>query len=226
MSNIGLLYQYGRGVPQDFAKAHEWFEKAAAAGDVAAMSNIGLLYQYGRGVPQDFAKAREWFEKAAAAGDANARRALSEMQVREFAAAGQFREALHLQEEVAAEVEAAEVVKAGKPGGETARELVNVAWYALLSGDSAKALAASEWSLSLRPGSLVAETNRAHALMFLGRVEEARAVYLAHKDEPLADTPGKLWQQAIAEDFAELHKAGLTHPLMEEIEQTLGVPAR
>ena len=58
------------GVTQDYAKAREWYEKAAAAGDAVAMSQLGLLYDNGQGVAQDYAKAREWYEKAAAKGDA------------------------------------------------------------------------------------------------------------------------------------------------------------
>ena len=57
-------------VPQDYAKAREWFEKAAAAGNVGAMTNLGFLYEKGWGVPQDYVKARDWYEKAAAGGDA------------------------------------------------------------------------------------------------------------------------------------------------------------
>jgi TPR repeat protein len=33
MTNIGLMYFKGRGVPKDIAKGKDWFEKAAAAGD-------------------------------------------------------------------------------------------------------------------------------------------------------------------------------------------------
>ena len=32
---------------------------------------------------------------------------------------------------------------------------------------------------------------------------------------------GKSWETVILEDFAELRKAGLTHPLMDEIEKRL-----
>ena len=70
MANLGWLYRDGQGVPRDYAKAREWYEKAAAAGYSGAMVNVGWLYQNGRGVPQDYAKAREWYEKAAAAGNA------------------------------------------------------------------------------------------------------------------------------------------------------------
>ena len=69
---VGLLYYNGWGVPQDYAQAREWFEKAAAAGHAMAMRYLGLLYYNGQGVAQDYARAREWFEKAFAAGDSGA----------------------------------------------------------------------------------------------------------------------------------------------------------
>jgi TPR repeat protein len=36
MNNLGALYQNGFGVAQDYAKAREWYEKAAAKGDATA----------------------------------------------------------------------------------------------------------------------------------------------------------------------------------------------
>ncbi len=56
----------------------------------------------------------------------------------------------------------------------------------------------------------------AMTLMFLGRAEEARALYLKHKGQPVAEG-GKLWEAAILDDFAELEKAGLKHQQMAEI---------
>jgi uncharacterized protein len=61
MVDLGWLYANGQGVAQDYAKAHEWYEKAAEKGDPIAMGNLGLLYHNGQGVRQDYAKAREWF---------------------------------------------------------------------------------------------------------------------------------------------------------------------
>ena len=71
---------------QDYAKARELFEKAAAKGDYLAMIYLGDLYRNGRvsqddanarrhgdlhvyqnGWEVDEANAREWYEKAAAA---------------------------------------------------------------------------------------------------------------------------------------------------------------
>jgi TPR repeat protein len=69
-NNLGLLYYNGRGVPMDYTKAREWFEKAAAQGDADAQYNLGVLYDFGKGVPRDYAKARQWYEKAAAQGHA------------------------------------------------------------------------------------------------------------------------------------------------------------
>ena len=45
MNNLGWLYQAGHGVPQDYAKAREWYEKAAAKDNAQAMKNLGWLYE-------------------------------------------------------------------------------------------------------------------------------------------------------------------------------------
>ena len=50
-----------------------------------------------------------------------------------------------------------------------------------------KRLTAADRAHALLPDDLVIETNRAHALMFLGRQEEAKALYLAHKGKPVSD---------------------------------------
>jgi hypothetical protein len=74
---------------------------------------------------------------------------------------------------------------------------------------------------ALLPEHLGIETNRAHALMFLGHEEDCKALYLTCKGKPLSRQ--KLWERVIAKDFAEFRKAGLTHPMMAEIEKELGV---
>ena len=55
--------------------------------------------------------------------------------------------------------------------------------------------------------------------MFLDRVVEARALYLQYRGTKKVQDE-KSWETVILEDFAELRKAGLTHPLMDEIEIT------
>lgn len=65
----GDNYFYGRGVEQDYAKAMEWYRKAAERGSRDAQYNIGVLYRDGLGVPRDTGQARIWFQQAADRGD-------------------------------------------------------------------------------------------------------------------------------------------------------------
>jgi hypothetical protein len=53
--------------------------------------------------------------------------------------------------------------------------------------------------------------------MFLNRTDEARALYLKYRGAKNVEGD-KSWETVILEDFAELRKAGLSHPLMDEIE--------
>jgi TPR repeat protein len=220
MSNLGSLYLGGQGVAQDSAKALELFKKAADKGEALGMTNLGLLYENGQGVPKDYAKAREWYEKAAARGEPNA---LARLPISEAAAAGRYADALQLQEALEAKVEAQEIKREGKPGEETAQALHEVAWFALLAGEFTKALTVADRAHTLLPDDLGIESNRAYALMFLRRAEDAKALYLTHKGKPVSGQDGKLWERVIAEDFAEFRKAGLTHPMMVDIERELGV---
>ena len=72
--------------------------------------------------------------------------------------------------------------------------------------------------IALAPDQIWLYTNRAHALMFLGRVDEAREVYLQYRGTK--DVQGeKSWETVILDDFAALRKAELTNPLMDEIEK-------
>jgi hypothetical protein len=54
--------------------------------------------------------------------------------------------------------------------------------------------------------------------MFLGRIDEARALYLKHRGQKDV-LDGKSWEALILADFADLRKAGLSNPLMDEIEK-------
>ena len=72
-------------------------------------------------------------------------------------------------------------------------------------------------SLSIAPGETFIAGKRAHALMFLGRVDEARSIYLGHRGE---QANGQPWEKLTLDDFAALRNVGLSHPLMEEIQMT------
>lgn len=65
---IGRSYDRGENVAQDFAKAREMYEKAAAQGNAKAMNNLGSMYLQGRGVSKDNEVALDWFKKSAECG--------------------------------------------------------------------------------------------------------------------------------------------------------------
>jgi TPR repeat protein len=81
MRNLGVAYQSGLGGTRDQARAIEWYEKAAAKGDVESVRALAKLYgiaadeaqiklyENAAGEKPNYAKAREWYEKAAATGD-------------------------------------------------------------------------------------------------------------------------------------------------------------
>jgi TPR repeat protein len=98
--DVGSMYQNGRGVTPDRAKAIEWYSKAAAQdnqkavsrlelmranetrfsrteahaarGDVDSQYDLGNMHEKGIGTRVNYQKARDWYEKAAAAGHAGA----------------------------------------------------------------------------------------------------------------------------------------------------------
>jgi hypothetical protein len=130
---------------------------------------------------------------------------------------------VRLEETLAAKVEADETKSDSKPGEQTAVALNGVIWFAIFAKDYTKALSVADHAHALFPDNLGIETNRAHALMFIGRDEEAKTLYLAHKREPVSGEINKLWEQVIVHDFAAFRKAGLTHPMMADIEKELGI---
>ena len=66
--NLGVMFDKGDVVPQDYTKARFWFEKAAEQGYATAQYNLGLMFYNGKGVRQDLQIAKEWFGKACDAG--------------------------------------------------------------------------------------------------------------------------------------------------------------
>jgi TPR repeat protein len=55
-------------VPKDFAKAAEWFRKAADQGDASSQFILGEKYKIGRGVSKDYIESYKWFNLAASQG--------------------------------------------------------------------------------------------------------------------------------------------------------------
>ena len=70
--NLGVMYDNGTGVAQDYAAAVSWYRKAADQGYAQAQYNLGVMHYNGQGVSQDYAAAAGWFRKAADQGYAKA----------------------------------------------------------------------------------------------------------------------------------------------------------
>ncbi len=65
------------GFSPDGARAADWYERAALAGNADAQRRYGLLLaKGGAGLPADLGRARSWLQQAAAQNDAEARKAL------------------------------------------------------------------------------------------------------------------------------------------------------
>ena len=64
-NNLGVLYENGKGVPQDLNEALKWYRLAAEQNYGGAENNLGLIYALGRGVPRDPIRAYMWFSLAA-----------------------------------------------------------------------------------------------------------------------------------------------------------------
>jgi len=78
-NNLGMMYYFGDGVPQDYQEAVKWYRKAAEQGQAEAQYNLGVLYDQGKGVPQDSQEAVKWYRRAAEQGYAGAQGALGYM---------------------------------------------------------------------------------------------------------------------------------------------------
>ncbi len=67
--NLGVIYNTGRGVPQDRKEALKWYRKAAEQGHPGAQNLLGYMYDNGQGVLQIYKEAVKWYRKAAEQGN-------------------------------------------------------------------------------------------------------------------------------------------------------------
>ena len=100
----------------------------------------------------------------------------------------------------------------------SAENIGGLAYRLVLAKDFGKALDAADFAISLAPDTIWIETNRAHALMFLGERDNARAIYLQFRGKKSRGE--KSWEDEVEGDFADLRKHGFAEPLMDEIEKT------
>ena len=69
---LGLMYDYGEGIPENDAEAAKWYRLAAERGISDAQFHLGVMYLLGEGVPANDLEAIEWFRLAAKQGDERA----------------------------------------------------------------------------------------------------------------------------------------------------------
>lgn len=93
------------------------------------------------------------------------------------------------------------------------------AWFALLSQNFRRGLAESRKAIALLPAKLDYQINYAHALLFNGQTDEARAIYLGNRGKTISN--GQSWESILLEDFAALEKAGSKHDAMTAISRVL-----
>ena len=68
-NGLGVMYDRGLGVTQDYAEAMKWYRRAAEQGYVGAQLETGLIYSHGLDAPQDLIQAHMWFNLAAEQGN-------------------------------------------------------------------------------------------------------------------------------------------------------------
>jgi TPR repeat protein len=224
-NNLGLLYQQGRGVKEDYAAAMIWYSKAAAQGDADAMYNLGNLFESGLGVARDDAQAILWFAKDAAAGDPGGERRIGQILTRQ----GKYDAALTAYR---AAVKEAQAILAKAPNDGEAKSEINLtagrigdlSFDYLIQGKFQKALDTVNEAIALAPDKIWLQSNQADALMMLGRIDEARAIYVRNAGKK-DDGTGRSWTANVLGDFAAMRQKGYTNPLMTEIEANFRNPA-
>jgi TPR repeat protein len=78
---LGVMYRFGRGVPQNYTEAVKWYRLAAEQGNAWAQLGLGGMYDDGKGVRQDYREAVKWYGLAAAQGNVAAQSNLGAMYV-------------------------------------------------------------------------------------------------------------------------------------------------
>lgn len=106
-------------------------------------------------------------------------------------------------------------------GRETLRgAYLSLSWYQLHVKDFAGALASAEAGLAVDADYVLLETNRAHALVFLGRLDEADAIYRRYVGQR---PDGRSWEEIIIEDLDLLEKEGVSHPHFARVREIVSV---
>ena len=72
--NLGVMYEWGNGVPKDDVKAVKWYRLSAEQSHRDGQNNLGAMYSKGEGVEQNFVEALKWFVISADNGSEGGRK--------------------------------------------------------------------------------------------------------------------------------------------------------
>lgn len=100
---LGVAYQYGHDVPQDYSESVKWYRKSEEQGYTGAQNNLGAMYLEGDGVPQVYAEALKLFRKAVEQGDSGAQYNLAGMYAKGNGVPQDYVEAMKLYRNLAAQ---------------------------------------------------------------------------------------------------------------------------
>jgi tetratricopeptide (TPR) repeat protein len=111
------------------------------------------------------------------------------------------------------------------PGGahvDIARVLGTLSFARLLAGQTEEALADARAALEIAPGEIWIRGNEAHALLLIGRKNEALEIYTQYGEHLVS--AHRTFRASVLDDFAVLRKAGFDHPGMAAVEALYGRP--
>ena len=69
---LGDMYCCADGIPHDYAKAVQYYERGVQLNDPNAQLGLGILYENALGVPQDYTKAAKLYQEASERGNVDA----------------------------------------------------------------------------------------------------------------------------------------------------------
>ena len=93
----------------------------------------------------------------------------------------------------------------------------------MFAKDYTKAPAVADHAHALFPDNLGIQTNRAHALMFMGTMKRQKRSTLFTKGSQCPIRIMSYGSKSSLTTFEKLRKAGLTNPMMADIDKELGI---
>ena len=130
---LGVANEEGKGVPQNFAEAVDWYKKAIDLGQHEAYAYLGSAHMDGRGVPASEEEAVKLLQTGADKGDARSQRRLAVLYTQGKGVPYDYEKALHWSLEAARNGDVQAMYLAGamyEKGIGTSRDVVSAQhWY-------------------------------------------------------------------------------------------------